>query len=118
MTTSNIPDDDLTNWNTGEDGAAEKFIVSATGRTARKYLGSYDDAQEVIEWVEASGGSAELEDTDQEMKTVHVSNPADGSVVELQPLWYLVLEDGRFSTDPASVYEGDEWDGVADLPSE
>ena len=89
MTPSNSSDD-LINWNSSEDGVAEEFIVAANGRTARKYEGDYDDAQGVIEWVEKSGGSAELEDSDARWKKLYVTNP-DGSVLELPPSQYLVV---------------------------
>ena len=74
----------------GSDDDTDLFIVSPSGRTARKYSGTYTDAQDVIEWVENNGGAGEvLVDDGSERVVLRVTNSGGGAVVALDPDDYL-----------------------------
>ena len=102
-------------WDDDSDDDTDVFIVSASGRTARKYSGSYIDAQDVIEWVEINGGTGEmLVDDRSEQVVLRVTNAGGGAVVDLDPDDYLVLDKGVFFTEGQYTYEPNPNDGPWD----
>ena len=97
--------DDSASW-AGESDE-DKVVVSATGKTLRKFDGSYQDAQDVLDWAIKAGWDGEVLDAAYDEKTLRLTHPTAGAPVPLTKGQYLVLLDGTFSTMWPAYASGD-----------
>lgn len=109
---------------TADDGGAswqsdrveiDKFIVAASGSTLRKFDGSYDDAQDLLDWVISAGWEGEAMDAGHDDKTLRLTHPHSDSEVALGKGQYLVLREGVFSVKWPAYAEGDVVDEFGQL---
>lgn len=97
--------DDTASWSGERDD--DKFITSATGKTLRKFDGSYQDAEDVLDWAIRAGWDGEVLDAAYDEKTLRLLHPTDNPSVDLVKGQYLVLVDGAFSTMWPAYAAGD-----------